>query len=118
MLQLIFSDQTNIHTLHRGAFCQIPFRWIYYYGSNESTRKETGTMHLCALCCRLACKGRNLRLFPYQLFPLNMNKSNRDILLCIIICKTMFHKAIYKQQHIFLMQFFLQDNMNEIILFH
>ena len=37
------------HTLHRGAFCPIPFRWIYYYGSNKSTGEETGKMHLCAL---------------------------------------------------------------------
>ena len=36
--------------LHRGAFCQFPFRWIYYYGSNESTGKEAGKTHLCALC--------------------------------------------------------------------
>ena len=34
---------------HRGAFCQFPFRWIYYYGSNKSTGKEIGKMHLCAL---------------------------------------------------------------------
>ena len=26
-----------------------PFRWIYYYGSNKSTGKETGKMHLCAV---------------------------------------------------------------------
>ena len=26
--------------MHRGAFCQFPFRWIYYYGSNKSTGKE------------------------------------------------------------------------------
>ena len=32
----------KIRLLHRGAFCQFPFRWIYYYGSNESTGKETG----------------------------------------------------------------------------
>ena len=25
---------------HRGAFCQFPFRWIYYYGSNKTTGKE------------------------------------------------------------------------------
>ena len=30
-------------TVHRGAFCQSSFRWIYYYGSNKSTGKETGT---------------------------------------------------------------------------
>ena len=28
--------------MHRGAFCQFPFRWIYYYDSNEFTEKETG----------------------------------------------------------------------------
>ena len=33
--------------LHRGAFCQFPFRCIYYYGSNKSTGKETGKTHLC-----------------------------------------------------------------------
>ena len=37
-------------TVHRGAFCHFPFRWIYYYGSNKSTRKETGKKHLCVLC--------------------------------------------------------------------
>jgi hypothetical protein len=36
-------------SLHRGTFCQFPFRWIHYYGSNESTVKETGKTHLCAL---------------------------------------------------------------------
>ena len=36
--------------LHRGAFCQFTFRWICYCGSNKSTGKETGKMHLCALC--------------------------------------------------------------------
>ena len=35
-------------TLHRGAFCQLPFRWIYYCHSSKSTGKETGKMHLCA----------------------------------------------------------------------
>ena len=35
---------------HRGAFCQFPFRWIHYYGSNKSSGKETGKTHLCALC--------------------------------------------------------------------
>ena len=34
-------------TPHRDAFCQFSFQWIYYYGSNKSTRKETGKMHLC-----------------------------------------------------------------------
>ena len=39
----------KFEALHRGAFCQFPFWWIYYYGSNKSTGKETGKMHLCAV---------------------------------------------------------------------
>ena len=39
----------TIWPLHRGAFCQFRFRWIYYYGSNKSTGEETGKTHLCAL---------------------------------------------------------------------
>ena len=35
--------------MHRGAFCQFPFRWIYFYGSNKFTGKETGKMHLCTM---------------------------------------------------------------------
>ena len=38
--------QQHYHcALHRVAFCQSSFRWIYYYG----TGKETGKSHLCAL---------------------------------------------------------------------
>ena len=33
--------------VHRGAICQFPFQWIYYYGMNKSTGKETGKTHLC-----------------------------------------------------------------------
>ena len=36
----------TIFTLHRGEFCQFLFRWIYYYGSNKFTGKETGKTHL------------------------------------------------------------------------
>jgi hypothetical protein len=36
-------------TLHRGAFKQFSFRWIYYCNSSKSTGKETGKTHLCAL---------------------------------------------------------------------
>ena len=28
---------------------QSSFRWIYNYGSNKSTRKETGKLHLCGV---------------------------------------------------------------------
>ena len=51
-------------TLHRGAFCQFPFRWIYYYGSNKSTGKEIGKTHLSALKkfkqSKLQCQVRKL----------------------------------------------------------
>ena len=36
-------------TVHRGAFCQFLFRWIYYCHSSKSTGKETGKTHLCAV---------------------------------------------------------------------
>ena len=35
--------------MHRGVICWFPFRWIDNYGSNKSTRKETGETHLCAV---------------------------------------------------------------------
>ena len=37
------------YTVHRGAFCQFPFRWIYYCHSSKFTRKETGKTHSCAV---------------------------------------------------------------------
>ena len=37
--------------LHRGAFCQFPFRWIYYCHSSKSTGTETGKTHICAVGC-------------------------------------------------------------------
>ena len=33
------------------ANCQSSFRWIYCYGINKSTGKETGKSHLCAVQC-------------------------------------------------------------------
>jgi hypothetical protein len=41
--------KTFFPTVHRGTFCQFPFRWIYYYGSNKSNGKEAGKKHLCVL---------------------------------------------------------------------
>ena len=35
---------------HIGAFCQFLFRWIYYCHSSKFTGKQTGKMHLCAVC--------------------------------------------------------------------
>ena len=54
--------------LHRGTFCYSFFRWIYYYGSNKSTGKETGKSHLCALStisegdpyCHVKCEGTSV----------------------------------------------------------
>jgi hypothetical protein len=42
-------DLVGANELHRGTFWQFAFRWIYCYGSNKSTGKETGKTHLCEL---------------------------------------------------------------------
>ena len=39
----------TIGAVHRGAFCQFPFWWIYYHGGNKSTGLESGKSHLCAV---------------------------------------------------------------------
>ena len=53
-----------ISAVHRSAFCQFPFRWIYYYGSNKSTGKEIGKTHLSAVKkfkqSQLQCQVRKL----------------------------------------------------------
>ena len=38
--------------MHRSAFCQLPFPWIYYWYSTKSTGKESGKMQLCAMVGR------------------------------------------------------------------
>ena len=60
---------SNCCTLHRGAFCQFPFRWIYYCHSSKSTGKETEKMHLCAL---VRLNGRR------KLNGLDLSKSAKD----------------------------------------
>ena len=45
--ETIDAQWARISPLHRGAFCQSSFRWIYCYGSNKSTGKGTGKLHLC-----------------------------------------------------------------------
>ena len=37
-----FGQFRRFSTIHRVAFCQFLFQWIYYYGNNKSTGKETG----------------------------------------------------------------------------
>ena len=49
---LIKSVSLKIKPLHRGAFCQFTFWWIYYCHSSKSTRKEAGKTYVCALCPR------------------------------------------------------------------
>ena len=47
---LVFMSVVELQAaVHSGAFCQFHFSWIYYYGSNKSTGKETGKTHLCAV---------------------------------------------------------------------
>ena len=54
--------------MHRGVFCQFPFRWIIYYcHSSKSTGKETGKTHLCAME-----KTNTMAIFPcfmYKKYP-------------------------------------------------
>ena len=44
-----FDYYTKCCAVHRGAFCQFPFQWIYYCYSSKSTRKKSGKTHLCAV---------------------------------------------------------------------
>ena len=41
-------NQLQYSPVHRGAFCQFSFRWIYYYGSNKSIDGNC-QMHLCSV---------------------------------------------------------------------
>ena len=43
------TSKSGFTPLHRGAFCQFLFRWIYYCHISKSTGKNTGKKHLCAL---------------------------------------------------------------------
>ena len=51
---------------HRGAFCQFPFRWIYYCHNSKSTGEETGKTHLCELLCHCVCLLWHYRLWSFQ----------------------------------------------------
>ena len=43
------AGSSSLPTLHRGAFCQFLFRWIYYCHSSKFTGKKTGRTHPCDL---------------------------------------------------------------------
>ena len=40
---------TRVATVHRDAFCQFLFRWIYYCHSSKSTGRETSKTYLCTM---------------------------------------------------------------------
>ena len=53
-------------TVHRGAFRQFPFRWIYLCHSGKSTGMETGKTHLCAVVVYSLCFSKIQIVFPFQ----------------------------------------------------
>ena len=60
----------QFNAVHKGAFWQFTFRWIYYCHSSESTGNETGKTHLCAVQCNAICttfsSGDNLSKYRYN----------------------------------------------------
>ena len=50
--------------MHYCAFCQFSFRWIHYYGSNKSTRSETGKQ--APLCSARNCINNKNKTAPFQ----------------------------------------------------
>ena len=57
--------------LHRGAFCQFTFRWIYYCHNSKSTGKKTGKRHLCAVS-RLVFRYTGLKWLDLQILLLTV----------------------------------------------
>ena len=99
----------SFDTLQIGAFCQFPFRWIYYYGSNISTGKETCKTYLCDcpkllpifIFCRDVrpisqgiFKGPNL--LGIEIVGLNYQESTggrKSLVLLSIVCPTIYCKV-------------------------
>ena len=61
-------------TLHRGAFCQFPFRWIYHCHSSKSTGKKTDKTHLCGVRYLLDF---DLKIRSGQVCNMNMYKKKK-----------------------------------------
>ena len=62
-----------ILALHRDAFSQFPFRWIYYCHNSKSNIKETGKTNICTLAEILTYKDLiNVGIYKY------VNKGNDD----------------------------------------
>ena len=90
--------------LHRGAFCQFLFRWIYYCHSNKSTGKVTGKTHLCALCHLYIKRFKKKHL--QCLFCLKMKRVpnvvhiNTKTLVWLLLFSLLDYKNVwYKQEH-------------------
>ena len=69
--------QTKLCSLHRGAFCQFIFWWIYYCYNSKCTGKETGKTHFCALHCTAFPIIRTVLIFlgTFQIYvPLQSKK--------------------------------------------
>ena len=50
---LLFETFVHYHApMQRGAFCKFPFRWIYYYGSNKSTKLAKRSSVQCSMSYR------------------------------------------------------------------
>ena len=57
----VLKYRIRINSVLIDAFCQSSFRWIYCYGSNKFTVKETGKSHLCVQCMIFLTKSTDLR---------------------------------------------------------
>ena len=61
------------YAVHRGAFCQFPFRLNYYCHSSQSTGKEIGKTHLCAVfwkCMKIRNNKKSDKCILKLVFPL------------------------------------------------
>ena len=47
--KILLNKVRQMTTVHKGAFCQFSFRWIYYFHISKSTEKEAGKTHVCAV---------------------------------------------------------------------
>ena len=67
-----FLAKISFTPLHRGAFCQFSFRWIYSCYCSKSTWEETGKTHHCALSYHpggcLGCQEKQKSSRKYNLY--------------------------------------------------
>ena len=79
--------------MHRGAFCELIFQWIYCCHSSKSTRKETGKTYLCAMLKKLDSTNEKqfFRLTQIYLASLSSKK--------IVCLKKSLSKCIWVRQN-------------------